>query len=370
MLNSCIHRPQTTTTIIDKMQPSSIHLYVIGLLLTVIGSMSSAQADTGESPLFDHQSTLHIRIEGPLSTLIKKRSNSDYLDGKLSYTDDSGSTHEFDLKFRTRGNYRRERTTCNFPPVRLNLQKKQVLGTEFSGQNILKLVSPCKPTTGRYEQYILKEYLAYKILQLHTPYSFRTRLLKITWIDTDKRNPTFEKYAFVIEHKSELANRLSVTIPKIPGTRHSRLNRTQAGTASVFQYLIGNTDFSLVKGASDDACCHNGILVSKDGDTFFPVPYDFDFAGLVNASYAEPHPTFRLGSVTKRLYRGHCSVNAELAPTIAMFAQKKDAVFELVETQEGLSNRERMRTLNFIGKFYAELDNPQKIRNKFARKCF
>jgi len=103
------------------MQPSSIRLCVIGLLLTVIGSTSNAQADTSEPPLFVHQDTLHIRIEGPLSTLMRKRSNTDYLDGKLTYTDDSGTAHEFDLKFRTRGNYRRKRTTCTFPPVRLNL---------------------------------------------------------------------------------------------------------------------------------------------------------------------------------------------------------------------------------------------------------
>jgi len=103
---------------------------------------------------------------------------------------------------------------------------------------------------------------------------------------------------------------------------------------------------------------------------FFPVPYDFDFAGMVNASYAVPNPNFHLRSVTKRLYRGNCSVNAELATTIALFAQKKDAVLNLIRTQEGLSKRERVRTLNFIDRFYAELDDQQGIRRKFAKECF
>lgn len=355
---------------IDNPQASGILMHVIGLLFVIAGSTSYAQSDSSESPLFTHQSTLHIRISGPLSTLAKKRSNEEYLNGKLSYTDDSGASHEFDLKFRTRGNYRRRRTTCSFPPVRLNLQKKQLPGTEFAGQNILKLVSPCKLANKRYEQYVLKEYLAYKILELHTPNSFRTRLLKITWVDTDRDNKAVEKYAFVIEHKNHLADRLDVTVSDVRGTRHSRLDRTQASIVSVFQYLIGNTDFSLVKGPADDACCHNGVLASKGDSAFLPIPYDFDFAGLVNASYAEPNPNFRIRSVTKRLYRGHCSVNAELGTTISMFAQKKDAVIDLLNSQEGLSDRERTRTLNFIDKFYVELADQDRIKSKFSRVCF
>ncbi len=355
---------------IEKLQPYKIRICVVGLLFAATGSTAFAQPGASESPLFTNQYTLHIRIEGPLSTLKRKRSNKDYLDGKISYTDDSGAVHEFDLKFRTRGNYRRRRSTCHFPPVRLNLKKKQVQGTEFAGQNILKLVSPCKPSRAKYEQYVLKEYLAYKILQLHTPYSFRTRLLKITWVDTDKKNQTMEKYAFVIEHKNQLADRLGVTVAEIQGTRHSRLDRAQASIASVFQYLIGNTDFSLVKGAKDDSCCHNGVLVSKGGSAFFPIPYDFDFAGVVNASYADPNPKFRLNSVTRRLYRGNCSVNAELGTTISMFAQRKDAVFELIRAQKGLTDRERKRTLAFINKFYVELADQSRIKSKFSRVCF
>lgn len=355
---------------IDNPQAFRVLIHIIGLLFAVAGSTSYAASDSSESPLFAHQTTLHIRISGPLTTLMRKRSNEEYLEGKLSYTDDSGAVHEFDLKFRTRGNYRRRRSTCSFPPVRLNLQKKQLRGSEFSGQNILKLVSPCKPANKKYEQYVLKEYLAYKILQLHTPYSFRTRLLKITWVDTDKNNRSTERYAFVIEHKNRLADRLGVSVADIQGTRHSRLDRAQASIASVFQYLIGNTDFSLVKGPADSGCCHNGILVSKGGDAFIPIPYDFDFAGMVNASYADPNPKFRLSSVTKRLYRGNCSVNPELDTTIPMFAQKKNAVLDLLKNQEGLSDRERRRTLNFIEKFYVELADQNRIKSKFSRVCF
>jgi len=340
-----------------------------GLLFAVISLPAFAQSDSPQAPLFADQSALPIRISGPISTLMKERSDTEYLDGKLSFTGDSGELHELDLRFRARGNYRRKKSTCWFPPVRLNLKKKEAKGTVFEGQNVLKIVTHCSPTNKRFEQNILKEYLAYKILELHTPYSFKARLLKTTWADTDK-NDEVEKYGFVIEHKNNLAKRNETKIAEIGGTQHSKLDKKQASIVSVFQYLIGNTDFSLVAAIAGESCCHNGILLSKDDKVYVPVPYDFDFAGIVDAPYAEPSPNFSINSVTTRLYRGHCSVNPELSETLTLFQENKDAVLELITNQEGLSERERKRTLKFVNKFYKELENPEKLEAKFLKKCY
>jgi hypothetical protein len=340
-----------------------------GLLFAAISIPSFAQSNSAQAPLFAEQAALPIRISGPISTLMKERSDTEYLDGTLSFSDDSGELHELGLRFRARGNYRRKKSTCWFPPVRLNFKKKETKGTVFEGQNILKIVTHCSPTSKRSEQYILKEYLAYKILELHTPYSFKTRLLKTTWVDTDKDNKKAEKYGFVIEHKDDVAKRNESKVAGITSTRHSNLDIRQASIVSVFEYLIGNTDFSLVKAIAGASCCHNGILVSKDEEKYFPIPYDFDFAGIVNAPYAEPSPNFSINSVTQRLYRGNCSVNAELATTLTLFQENKEAVLELITSQEGLNDKERKRTLKFVNKFYNELAKPEKLEAKFVKRC-
>ncbi len=340
-----------------------------GLLFAALSIPTFAQSTSVPAPLFAEQTALPIRISGPISTLMKERSDTEYLDGKLSFSGDAGEMHELDLRFRARGNYRRKKSTCWFPPVRLNFKKKEAKGTVFEGQKILKIVTHCSPKSKRSEQYILKEYLAYKILELHTPYSFKARLLKTTWVDTDKDNEEAEKYGFVIEHKNNLAKRNEAKIAEFTSTRHSKLDRKQASIVSVFQYLIGNTDFSLVKAVAGASCCHNGILVSKDEEKYFPIPYDFDFAGIVDAPYAEPSPNFSINSVTTRLYRGNCSVNPELATTLTLFQENKDAVLELITSQEGLNDKERKRTLKFINKFYKELANPEKLETKFVKKC-
>ena len=341
---------------------------ISGLLIAAISMTTYAQSTSPEAPLFADQSALPIRISGPISTLMKERSDTEYLDGTLSFSDDSGELHELDLRFRARGNFRRNKSTCWFPPVRLNFKKKEIKGTVFEGQNILKIVTHCSPRSKRYEQLILKEYLAYEILELHTPYSFKARLLKITWEDTDK-NEEVEKYGFVIEHKNNLAKRNEAKIAEFTSTRHSKLDRRQASIVSVFEYLIGNTDFSLVKAIAGKSCCHNGILIWNEDGIYLPVPYDFDFAGIVNAPYAEPSPNFTITRVTTRLYRGSCTVNAELATTLTLFEENKDAVLELITSQEGLTDKERNRTLKFVNKFYKELTNPEKLEAKFVKKC-
>jgi hypothetical protein len=342
---------------------------LVGLLTSMVSLPVIAQSDSDDAPLFADQSTLPIQISGPISTLMKERSDTEYLNGTLSFAGDSGEIHELDLRFRARGNYRRKKSTCWFPPVRLNVKKKQTEGTVFAGQNILKIVTHCSPRSNRYEQYIVKEYLAYKILELHTSYSFKARLLQTTWVDTDDDNETVEKYGFVIEHKKNLAARHDAKMAEFTSTRHSKLDHKQASIVSVFQYLIGNTDFSLVKATEGNSCCHNAVLAVKEGAPFFPIPYDFDFSGLVDAPYAEPSPNFSIRSVTTRLYRGNCSVNAELTDTIALFQQKKDAVIELISNQEGLDDRTRSRALKYVNRFYKEVADPEKFEKKLVNKC-
>ncbi|MDH4108352.1 MAG: hypothetical protein OEW35_08555 [Gammaproteobacteria bacterium] len=347
----------------------SIALSLLALLALTGAGRASAQDGTAGAPLFADQQALHIRIEGPLSTMTSERSNTDYYEGKLAYTDDAGASIVLDIGFRTRGNFRRRKDTCWFPPVRLNFQKKQVDGTVFDSQDKLKLVTHCHPRNDKYEQYVLKEYLAYRILQLHTPYALQVRLLRISWVDTDKGGDAIERYGFLIEDEDAMAERLDASKVDFNSTAHTALNTKQAAIASVFEFLIANTDFSLIKAAPEETCCHNAILLTRGEEEYFPVPYDFDFSGLVNAPYAEPSPNMRIRSVTTRLYRGNCSVNPEIGSTVALFREQQNAVLDLVTMQEGLSDSMRKYALKFLEDFYELLADPAAAEAKFIEDC-
>ena len=336
-------------------------------IAVALGCAFSA-ASVAASPLFESNTVLNVEIAAPLTTLVRERSNTDYYEGELRLNAASNESQSLSLKLRARGNFRRQPDTCRFPPVRLNFVKGEVPGTVFEGQNILKLVTHCRAGNNAYEQLVVREYLAYKILELHTPAAFRARLLQITWRDTERNGRTEERYGFVIEHKNELAERLDLDAHD-DGTTHDALDSRQAAIVAMFQYLIGNTDFSLVAGRPDDTCCHNGILLGKPDQPLIAVPYDFDFSGLVNAPYAAPNPRFKLRNVTQRLYRGNCVLNDEVAGVAELFLSHRNDVQTLVAEQIGLSRQSRRRMLSFLEKFYADIGSAARIESRLIRNC-
>ena len=332
---------------------------------------SGAQGVSMDSglPLFADDETLSITIAGPLTTLTRERSVEDYYEGTLSYSDESGATQSLDLQFRARGNFRRRPSTCRFPPVRLNFKRKQVEGTLFEGQNILKLVTHCRPGNSRYEQYVLKEELAYRILNLHTPLSFRTRLLRVTWVNTEDDNATEERYGFLIEHKNELQMRTGMTEYTEERSSYDNIDPRQSAITAIFQYYVGNTDFSMVAAPPGESCCHNGILLVGEADRHHYVPYDFDLAGIVNAPYAEPNPRFNLRGVTDRLYRGHCRFDPEMEDVAALYLENQDAVMRMIDESEGFEDNSRRALRSFLNVFYDEISSPRSMQRNILASC-
>jgi hypothetical protein len=341
----------------------------LALCFSQVAVSAEDAATPGIQPLFENQGTLHVRIEAPLSTLMRERSDTEYLDGTLAYTDASGNEHLLDLKLRARGKYRKQRTTCDLPPIRLNFKKKQVMGTEFAGQDKLKLVTHCEKRRKKYEQYVLKEYLAYRLLNAITDLSFRARLLRVDYVDSDRDGASDTRYSFLIEDEDLLAERIGAEHVKSRRLAYDQLDTRHANLVSVFEYLIGNTDYSLVVGARDDNCCHNAVPFSGDAEGYIVIPYDFDFSGLVNATYASPNPKLSITRVTQRLYRGNCPHNVHLDETLGRFREKEGEIRQIVSSLEGLDDKMRQGALSYIDGFYRTAADEAAVQRYLVRKC-
>ena len=332
-------------------------------------TLAAASAAAGEAvPLFADDGLLPVRIEAPLSTLIRERSDTEYLVGHLYYTDGSGAEQALDLELRARGRYRRKADTCTFPPVRLNFRKGQVEGTPFAGVDKLKLVSHCR-NSSHYEQNVLEEYLAYRILNTLTDASFRVRLLHVDWVDDERGGDTETHYAFLIEDDDLLEERLGITRLEVRSVSYEALEPQQAALVSVFQYLIGNTDFSMVLGPADDTCCHNALPFEGDQAGYLPIPYDFDFAGLVNARYADPNPKLKIRRVTTRLYRGNCLHNPYVDDANARIMAQRGPIMALVDSIPGMDDRTRKNARRYIDEFYEEMSTADGANRHLVRNC-
>lgn len=339
------------------------------LSLFICVSAVSSPADGAEpAPLFATHDVLQVHIDAPIDTIMRMRDDEEYRDGILQYTDDAGATHTLDVKIRARGKYRRRDDVCQFAPLRLNFKKDQLDGTVFAGQNKLKLVTHCRSRSS-YEQYVLKEYLAYRIFQALTDNSFSVRLLRVQWVDSDSPREDPLRYAFVIEDDDRLAERLGMRVAEVRRAGLDELLPSPSSMIAVFQLLIGNTDYSLRAGPADESCCHNAVLFEQAPGRYLPIPYDFDFSGFVDAPYAEPNPKLPIRSVRTRLYRGYCEMNAEIPATLQHFRDRETDIRALLENQEGLEPRTRDRANRFVDKFYDIINNPSRVDRSLTRKC-
>ena len=341
---------------------------LVALAGFLLAAPANAQVSGTADPLFKSLDVVAVRLVAPLDTILSNREENEQFEGKLLYVNEAGAETELDVEIRTRGRYRRQKDVCTFPPLRLNFKKSQTDGTLFDKQDKLKLVTHCRDRSERYEQALLREHLAYRILNQLTDISFRVRLLRITYEDTDAGKPPREAYGFVVEHKDRLEKRTGLKVLEIEGTDVQALQPRYLNLVSVFHFLIGNTDFSPIAGAKE-ACCHNHILFGRDGELAYSVPYDFDQAGLVNAPYAEPNPRFKLRSVRQRLYRGRCRNNQLLDETLEEYRQQRAAILQLPEEQIGLADSTRQALGKYLEQFYAIIDSPKSVNRKLVRKC-
>lgn len=334
--------------------------------LTIAGA--SADEARVPDPLFQSTALLEVRIVAPLATLITERPFEEELPAKFQFTNSAGQLVALDIEIRTRGRFRRRKDICDFPPLRLNFPKSKVKDTLFEKQDKVKLVTHCK-NTSRYDQVVLREYAAYRILNVMTEASFRARLMRITYVDSEGKKSDDVRYGFIIEDKDRLAKRLDKSLLDIHETEISALDPNYTNLVSVFQYLIGNTDFSPILGAAGEPCCHNHVLLAKEGELIWSIPYDFDQAGLVDAAHAAPNPKFRLRDVKQRLYLGRCVNNNRLDTTMTNYESKRDEVMQVIAEVEGLSGRSIHLMTSYIEDFYRVLNSEKRVDREFIKAC-
>ncbi len=347
------------------MRPADLLLTLLALSLLPLHAAEAAEP----APLFQDDSVLAITLKGPITTLMRERPDDEELPVSLTFPGADGSPLTVDVKLRTRGNYRRERRTCPFAPVRLNFKKGQVKKTVFHKQDKLKLVTHCRDNAAANHTAVHREYLAYRILNALTDASLRVRLLEITWIDTDKKDRSITRYGFLIEEIGDLAKRIGRKELRIPRTTVAELDPAYTNLTSVYQFLIANTDFSPIAAAPGENCCHNGKLLGKTGEPTFAIPYDFDMAGFVDAPYATPNPKFKLRNVKERLYRGRCVNNEQLPTSLAHFRDNREAIEALVREYPYLDDRDRRESLRFIASFFELIDDPKYVDRQLLGRC-
>jgi hypothetical protein len=278
-----------------------------------------------------------------------------------------------DVDIRTRGKTRAERRICEFPPLRLDFDRA-AHGTVLERQNDLKLVTHCQDRR-EYQQYVLSEYLVYRMYNLLTDLSFRARLNRVSYVDTDGKRDSVTRYAFLLEHVDAVAARNGWKALRIPAVPPHLVNPQSIALVGVFQYLIGNPDWSLFTvEPGEEACCHNTVPIGAGSGPIFSVPYDFDVSGIVNTRYADrlfgpEQRNLGIRRVRDRAYRGFCASADQLPGLFSVFNQNRAAIYALYREQVGLDADVAKSTLEYLDAFYDTINDPGKAERELAARC-
>ncbi len=324
---------------------------------------------TAFPPLFGEVHTLELELSAPLQSVFAERQGErTYHAARLVYRSITGRRVALEVAVKILGRSRAHREVCTFTPLELRFDPASVEGTIFAGQHELRMYTHCRPTREA-EQRNLLEYLVYRTLNLLTDLSYRARLAHVTYIDTDRRRRALTRYAFFAEREGAMAARNGWQTLELPRVLPSQLEPNQLSVVEVFQYMVGNTDWSVLEGPTGTACCHNTQLIGRAGTPVIPVPYDFDATGVVNTPSAAPDPALGIRSVRTRLYRGICKHPGYLDQTLDVFRRRKGAIYSLYREQEGLNQRRRQRALTYFDEFYATIDDPERLRRELSDRC-
>jgi hypothetical protein len=317
------------------------------------------KAEKEVPPFFQSETPLAMTFTTNIKQIRKdKGEDAPWRWATLTY-DSAGKPAQMPLKVKTRGIWRLK--NCTFPPIRFNFSGKDTKGTLFHDLDHPKLVSYCRDT-GPYEQYILQEYQLYRIYQLLTPVSHRVRLVKLAYVDSASQKKEAERYAIVVEDPNQLASRNLSKIVKIKGAGPSDFEQKDLALAYLFEYLIGNLDFSF-NGL------HNTELLATTDGRILPVAYDFDFSGAVNTSYAVPPPDYGVPNVRTRKFMGYCELADAYPAALAVLQEKKEAIYGLYHDEIGkLMDPGVVReTLNYFDDFYKDVRTPNDAKRLFDR---
>ena len=315
------------------------------------------------SKLFSTHDNLEIKLSLSIKHIKKETNDSTFMVSNIAFLESDGSWHSLETEIRVRGNYRLD--NCYFPPLKLKIRKSERKGTVFKGNKKLKLVLPCSNTKSG-NDYVVKEYLAYRLYEIISPYHLKTRMVEVTFDELKGKNvKTHHLKGILIEDIEKVADRFDGNVYKrsIHPLNQNALSSVQN---AFFQFMIGNTDFST-------AYQHNEKLLFINKD-FIPVPYDFDMSGLVNTHYSVVssinEENLSINSVTERLYRGFKRDPKILLQVKQDFLTNQESYFKILnsieEKFEDPKNLEESK--NYIRQFFEILKDDKKFNEKITRQ--
>lgn len=331
------------------------------IFLFLLNPFSGSSQQLEPTPLFQDDEVLVARLEYSFRDIKRNKSDTAYYATYLFYQNMEQQWDSIKIRIRSRGNFRREK--CFFTPIKIKINKKDNAGTLFEGNQNLKLVMPCLSNRDN-NDLVVKEYLCYKLYQTISPYAFSTKLINLTLTDVrPKKSNEYQVKAFIIEDDKRIAKRANGKLLKGFQRNPLFMQDSIAAMQDVFQYMIGNTDWSSVMQ-------HNVKVMLLPSKVKVPIPFDYDMAGLVDAPYAVVKESMPIKNVRERHFRGFCR-NDDLAEYVRLkYIELEPGLWNVVRSVEDqMDPKQALVVENYLRDFFSLVKNKKRFDENISKKC-
>jgi hypothetical protein len=331
----------------------SVLLLLCGSAWQVIYAQSSS---VDRDQFFNDTSTINATIVANSAKLFRDNKQGVILPARfVTKLSDSINVND-QIQLEIRGHFRHDH--CYVPPLKLIFKNKKP--SVLSSLKSLKLVNECK-ISKQYDQYLLKEFIIYKMYNLLTNMSFRVRLLNLNFEDSSGKKKTINVHSFLLEDIKDVAKRNGCYEWRKGNLVTEATDRKQMTMVAVFEYMIGNTDWAVPVN-------HNTKLIASEKDSSsrpFVVPYDFDYSGFVNTEYAVPDERLGIENVQQRLYRGYPRTMLELNEVLDVFKRQKEKIYAIVNNFDLLTSVSKKELIIYLDGFFGSINKPADIKFTF-----
>lgn len=340
--------------------PRTSIYFLLGLLS--ISSLSLGKFNPDPNLLFKSSEPIKLIIQMDMVKVLNDKSEDpEYSSAYLIQLLEGNQIKKFNIKIKARGNTRRTSNICEFPLLKINFKKESTLNSVFEGQDKIKMVTHCREDE-KYQNYAMLEYLVYKTYNILSDMSYQVRLVDVIYQDTEQKYPDIHKTGFLLEDEDLLAERIGGEITDKRIWSPDSCQAESYNIFSVFQFMIGNTDWWIHTR-------HNVDIIKVGQDELIPIPFDFDYAGIINTPYAIPSSQLPIKSVQERFFKGSCEPFDYYQETIKLFNEKKESIIALWDDADFLHNRFRKKSLEYLEEFYEIINNHQEFSEYLSEYC-
>ena len=343
------------------------------LLVCALGVNPSSVA--AEPRLFESNEVMEISVPVEFKSICRPHEdgNCEYIPTELRYKEPSGESHSIPVQIKVRGGWRSLSRNCSIPLLWVRFDQQQTANTPFQGQLLLPLTTHCgrglslessqsRVSRTDWEQYLLREYLGHRLYNLLTEISIRARLVRIEYPNPDHPGRTIRSYAFFTEHFESVAERNGIELLPRPGFDYRILDTKSADVLALFHFMIGNTDWSIVRE-------RNTVLMKTNFGKQVPVPYDLDMSGLVDAHYAGPAPGLPIETVQERYYLGFCHPDVDWGELFRFYRSRRYDVLATVDSVPGLDWNNTRQVKKFLEGFFRILNSHTDREKYIVEAC-